>query len=247
MCQRLLSTPCAWNQAYRPGTSSDMWRRPVNFLRELFTTADDVSALSVDTLLSGIKRIDRERGSRALLSHTLSQEDDVGHVAPTRQSPPRAVQQLTTCQLCLSTPCNWNQAYRHNFLAGCIDNFTRGLASLIYRCGSASESTSHVPSHTSISDIVRVSIAVTDGIIRQAPRPRSSMSHNVTSLLLGSHVDWHFAVGWPAGRRRSRRRLTPTRPSPSRNPVSCGPPHRDRTNFRDTNRINIPISVHATR
>ena len=144
------------------------------------------------------------------------------------------------------------------------------------------------------------------------------MSHNVTSLLLGGHVDWHFAVGWPPGRRRSRRRLTPTRPSPSRNPclaessclrieiapisgiqsvsisqilvhaivdirvlpsravsasrshqfqgykpcqypksscthslksMSCGvelSPHRDRTNIRDTKRVNIPnILVHA--
>ena len=50
-CQRCLSTPCSWTQAYRP----------------------------------------RERqGSVAL--HTLSQEDFVGHVAPTRRSPPRAVQ-----------------------------------------------------------------------------------------------------------------------------------------------------------
>ena len=47
----------------------------------------------------------------------------------TRQFPPRAAQQPTTCQLCLSTPCNWNQAYRHNFLAGCIVNFMRTGAS----------------------------------------------------------------------------------------------------------------------
>ena len=83
MCQRLLSTPCAWNQAYRP----------------------------------------RERQESVAL-HTLSEEDVVGHVA-TRQSPPRAAQQLTTCQLRMSTPCNWNQAYGHNFLAGCIVNFMR--------------------------------------------------------------------------------------------------------------------------
>ena len=67
----------------------------------------------------------RERDRRALFFHTLSQEDVAGHVAPTRLSPPRAAQQLTTCQLCLSTPCHWNQAYRHNFLAGCIVNIMR--------------------------------------------------------------------------------------------------------------------------
>ena len=43
---------------------------------------------------------ERERQESVAL-HTLSQEDVVGHVAPTRQSPPRAAQQLTTCQLCL--------------------------------------------------------------------------------------------------------------------------------------------------
>ena len=70
MCQRLLSTPCAWNQAYRPRerdrrallstpcrrkTSSDMWRRLVNLLRELYNT-DGVSASSVDTSISDIVR-----------------------------------------------------------------------------------------------------------------------------------------------------------------------------------------------
>ena len=75
----------------------------------------------------------RERQESVAL-HTLSQEDVVGHVALTRQSPLRAAQQLTTCQLCLSTPCTWNQAYRHNFLAGCIVNFMRtGVSDLSTR------------------------------------------------------------------------------------------------------------------
>ena len=53
MCQRLLSTPCAWTQAFRP----------------------------------------RERQESVAL-HTLSQEDVVGHVAPTRRSPPRVCRHL---------------------------------------------------------------------------------------------------------------------------------------------------------
>ena len=75
-----------------------------------------VPPMSVDTLFMGSKRIDqsmnqpsrwdtevtigwqRERQESVAL-HTLSQEDVVGHVAPTRQSLPRAAQQLTTCQL----------------------------------------------------------------------------------------------------------------------------------------------------
>ena len=44
---------------------------------------------------------------------------------PTRRSPSRASQRLTMCQFSLSTPCIWNQAFRHNFLAGCIVNFMR--------------------------------------------------------------------------------------------------------------------------
>ena len=123
MCQRLLSTPCAWNQAYRPGTSSDTWRHS-SISSASFTTADDVSALSVDTLFFESSVLTERERQESVALHTLSQED-VGHVAPTRQSPPRAAQQLTTCQLCLSTPCNWNQAYRHNCLAGCIVNFMR--------------------------------------------------------------------------------------------------------------------------
>ena len=55
MCQRLLSTPFAWNQAYRPRMSSDMWRRLVNLLRELYNT-DGVSAFVCRHLVLGLLR-----------------------------------------------------------------------------------------------------------------------------------------------------------------------------------------------
>ena len=55
-------------------------------------TADDVSAFPVDTLC---------------LESNVSTKDVIGHVAPTRQFPPRASQRLTMCQRCLS-PDSWN-------------------------------------------------------------------------------------------------------------------------------------------
>jgi len=73
------------------------------------TTADDVSALTVDTLFVGLKRIDRER-QESMALHTLSQEDVIRHVTRTRQSSPRASPQLTSCQRCLSTPCSWGSS-----------------------------------------------------------------------------------------------------------------------------------------
>ena len=82
---------------------------------------------------------------------------------PTRQFPPRASQRLTMCQRLLSTPCSLNQAYRHN----------RQL-------------------HEDVRDTMPKPTAS-----YASAKTRSSVCHNVTRLLLGGHVNWHFAVGWP--------------------------------------------------
>ena len=58
----------------------------------------------------GIKRIDQGR------HRTCGADSSISSASCTT---------LTACQLCLSTPCSWTQAYRHNCLAGCIVNFMR--------------------------------------------------------------------------------------------------------------------------
>ena len=106
---------------------------------------------------------------------------------------------LTMCQRCLFVTVFleasvWTQGAQETL---CFDPHSNdALAPLAYRCGSPLgiqfarsftlfdlTTSSGTPAYSTASH----AIAMT----------RSSVSHHVTSLLLGDKVEWHSAVGWP--------------------------------------------------
>ena len=126
----------------------------------------------------------RERQESVAL-HTLSQEDVVGHVAPTRQSPPRAAQQLTTCQLCLIRQ-------RRDTLLGvsqCNQPSPRRPRQLAFRRRLAAGRRRSRPCLAE-SGCLSIEISPISGI-RTVPVSQSSCTHSLKSVSCGAELSPH--------------------------------------------------------